>query len=105
MLGNGCYTPPDGVPYEYEAICESCPCFSTTVEFLSILNKQKQDTENKRQTAITPVNKRAVCLSFLSLFAGVSHRFLMSYECCIDSRIPVLFILGIEIIDDSTRCV
>ncbi|MFC1943819.1 tyrosine-type recombinase/integrase, partial [Chloroflexota bacterium] len=42
MLGNGYCTRPDGVPCEYETICESCPCFSTTVEFLPILNKQKQ---------------------------------------------------------------
>lgn len=39
MLGNGYCTRPDGVPCEYETICESCPCFSTTVEFLPILNK------------------------------------------------------------------
>jgi integrase len=41
MLGNGYCTRPDGVPCEYETICESCPCFSTTVEFLPTLNKQK----------------------------------------------------------------
>jgi len=50
MLGNGYCTRPDGVPCEYETICESCPCFSTTVEFLSILQKQKQDAEDKGQT-------------------------------------------------------
>jgi len=50
MLGNGYCTRPDGVPCEYETICESCPCFSTTVEFLPILNKQRQDAENKGQT-------------------------------------------------------
>ncbi|MFC2073055.1 tyrosine-type recombinase/integrase, partial [Chloroflexota bacterium] len=49
MLGNGYCTRPDGVPCEYETICESCPCFSTTVEFLPILNKQKRDAENKGQ--------------------------------------------------------
>jgi len=50
MLGNGYCTRPDGVPCEYETICESCPCFSTTVDFLPVLNKQKQDAENKGQT-------------------------------------------------------
>jgi len=40
---------PDGVPCEYETICESCPCFSTTVEFLPVLQKQKQDAEEKGQ--------------------------------------------------------
>jgi len=49
MLGNGYCTRPDGVPCEYEAICESCPCFSTTIEFLPVLNKQKQDAEEKGQ--------------------------------------------------------
>ena len=50
MLGNGYCTRPEGVPCEYETICESCPCFSTTVEFLPILNKQRQDAEDKGQT-------------------------------------------------------
>ncbi|MDD5703150.1 MAG: site-specific integrase [Dehalococcoidales bacterium] len=50
MLGNGYCTRPDGVPCEYETICESCPCFSTTVEFLPVLQKQKQDAEEKGQT-------------------------------------------------------
>lgn len=50
MLGNGYCTRPDGVPCEYETICESCPCFSTTIEFLPILKKQKQDAEVKGQT-------------------------------------------------------
>jgi integrase len=49
MLGNGYCTRPDGVPCEYETICESCPCFSTTVEFLPILHKQKKDAEEKGQ--------------------------------------------------------
>lgn len=50
MLGNGYCTRPDGVPCGYETICESCPCFSTTIEFLPILHKQKQDAEEKGQT-------------------------------------------------------
>jgi integrase len=50
MLGNGYCTRPDGIPCEYETICESCPCFSTTVEFLPVLQKQKQDAEEKGQT-------------------------------------------------------
>jgi integrase len=49
MLGNGYCTRPDGVPCEYETICESCPCFSTTIEFLPILHKQRQDAEDKGQ--------------------------------------------------------
>jgi len=49
MLGNGYCTRPDGVPCEYETICESCPCFSTTVEFLPVLQKQKQDAKEKGQ--------------------------------------------------------
>jgi len=50
MLGNGYCTRPDGVPCEYETICESCPCFSTTIEFLPILHKQRQDAADKGQT-------------------------------------------------------
>ena len=50
MLGNGYCTRPEGVPCEYETIRESCPCFSTTVEFLPILNQQRQDAEDKGQT-------------------------------------------------------
>jgi len=50
MLGNGyCSRPPD-VQCDYETICESCPCFSTTVEFLPILHKQREDATNKGQT-------------------------------------------------------
>jgi len=49
MLGNGYCTRPDGVPCEYETICESCPCFSTTVDFLPVIQKQKQDAEEKGQ--------------------------------------------------------
>ena len=49
MLGNGYCTRPEGVRCEYETICESCPCFSTTVEFLPTLYKQKQDAQNKGQ--------------------------------------------------------
>ena len=50
MLGNGYCTRPESVPCEYETICESCPCFSTTVEFLPILHQQRQDAEDKGQT-------------------------------------------------------
>ena len=60
MLGNGYCTRPDGVPCEYETICESCPCFSTTVEFLPVLNKQKQDAENKGQTQRVEVFNRLI---------------------------------------------
>ena len=60
MLGNGYCTRPDGVPCEYETICESCPCFSTTVEFLPVLNNQKQDAENKGQTQRVEVFTRLI---------------------------------------------
>jgi hypothetical protein len=43
MLENGYCTRPDGMPCEYETIYESCPCFSTTVDFPPILQRQKQD--------------------------------------------------------------
>jgi len=60
MLGNGYCTRPDRVPCEYETICESCPCFSTTVEFLPILNKQRQDAQNKGQTQRLEVFARLI---------------------------------------------
>jgi len=60
MLGNGYCTRPDGVPCEYETICESCPCFSTTVEFLPVLQKQKQDAKNKGQTQRMDVFARLI---------------------------------------------
>ena len=60
MLGNGYCTRPDGVPCEYETICESCPCFSTTVEFLPVLNKQKQDAEDKGQTQRVDIFTRLI---------------------------------------------
>ena len=60
MLGNGYCTRPDGVPCEYETICESCPCFSTTVEFLPVLNKQKEDAEIKGQTQRVEVFNRLI---------------------------------------------
>jgi hypothetical protein len=49
MLGDGYCTRPEGVPCEYEPICESCPCSSTRIESLPILQKQKQDAEEKGQ--------------------------------------------------------
>jgi len=49
MLGNGYCTRPEGVRCEYETICETCPCFSTTIDFLPILRKQRQDAEDKGQ--------------------------------------------------------
>lgn len=60
MLGNGYCTRPEGVPCEYETICESCPCFSTTVEFLPILNKQKRDAEDKGQTQRADIFTRLI---------------------------------------------
>jgi len=60
MLGNGYCTRPEGVPCEYETICESCPCFSTTIEFLPILHKQKQDAEKKGQTQRLEVFKKLI---------------------------------------------
>ena len=60
MLGNGYCTRPEGVPCEYETICESCPCFSTTVEFLPILYRQKQDAEEKGQTQRVDVFARII---------------------------------------------
>jgi len=47
LLGNGYCTRPEGVPCEYESICESCSCFVTTREFLPTLYSQKQDAEDK----------------------------------------------------------
>ena len=47
-------------PCEYETICESCPCFSTTIEFLPILQKQKQDAEDKGQTQRLEIFKRLI---------------------------------------------
>ncbi|MBF4483182.1 tyrosine-type recombinase/integrase [Dehalococcoides mccartyi] len=60
MLGNGYCTRPDGVPCEYETICESCPCFSTTVEFLPILQKQKKDAEEKGQAQRADIFTRLI---------------------------------------------
>jgi len=60
MLGNGYCTRPDGVPCEYETICESCTCFSTTVDFLPILQRQKQDAETKGQTQRLEVFARLI---------------------------------------------
>jgi len=50
LLGNGYCTRPDGVPCEYEAICESCSCFVTTQDFLPTLYSQKQDADEKGHT-------------------------------------------------------
>ena len=47
LLGNGYCTRPQGVPCEYESICESCPAFCTTPDFLLHLRQQKEDAENK----------------------------------------------------------
>jgi integrase len=50
LLGNGYCTRPDGVPCEYESICESCSCFVTTGDFLPLLYSQKQDADEKGHT-------------------------------------------------------
>lgn len=50
LLGNGYCMRPEGVPCEYETICESCSCFLTTRDFLPTLRKQKSDAESKGQT-------------------------------------------------------
>jgi integrase len=60
LLGNGYCTRPENVPCEYETICESCPCFSTTFDFLPILQKQKQDAEDKGQTQRLEVFDRLI---------------------------------------------
>jgi len=60
LLGNGYCARPEGVPCEYETICESCPCFSTTVEFLPVLQKQKLDAEEKGQTQRVDVFARLI---------------------------------------------
>ena len=60
MLGNGYCTRPEGVPCEYETICESCPCFSTTIEFLPVLHKQKQDAEDKGQAQRVDIFARLI---------------------------------------------
>ncbi|GEM_PF-254815 len=46
-LGNGYCTRPQEVPCEYEYICEACPGFYTTAEFLPQLLRQKEDAEDK----------------------------------------------------------
>jgi len=60
LLGNGYCTRPANVPCEYETICESCPCFSTTIDFLPILQKQKQDAADKGQTQRLEIFKRLI---------------------------------------------
>ena len=60
LLGNGYCTRPVKVPCEYETICESCPCFSTTIDFLPILQKQKQDAEDKGQTQRLEIFRRLI---------------------------------------------
>jgi hypothetical protein len=50
LLGNGYCTRPDGVPCEYESICESCSCFVTTGDFLPTLYSQKQHADEKGHT-------------------------------------------------------
>jgi integrase len=60
LLGNGYCTRPNNVPCEYETICESCPCFSTTIAFLPILQKQKQDAADKGQTQRLEIFERLI---------------------------------------------
>lgn len=57
MLGNGYCTRPEGMRCEYEAICETRPCFSTTIDFLPIqiftrlINSMEQANENNGDTS------------------------------------------------------
>ncbi|MDD4986224.1 MAG: tyrosine-type recombinase/integrase [Dehalococcoidales bacterium] len=55
LLGNGYCMRPEGVPCEYETICESCSCFLTTSDFLPTLYKQKRDAEDKGHARRTHV--------------------------------------------------
>ncbi len=50
LLGNGYCTRPEGVPCDYESICESCSCFVTTRDFLPALYSQKKDADEKGHT-------------------------------------------------------
>lgn len=49
MLGNGYCTRDGKLECEFETICESCPCFITTHEFLPTLKKQLTDAQQKGQ--------------------------------------------------------
>jgi site-specific recombinase XerD len=49
MLGNGYCARPQDMPCEYESICESCPGFQTTADFLPHLRQQREDAESKGQ--------------------------------------------------------
>ncbi len=46
----GYCTRPEGIPCEYETICESCSCFVTTKDFLLTLYSQRQDADEKGHT-------------------------------------------------------
>lgn len=49
LLGNGYCTRDAKLACEFETICETCPCFVTTPEFLPTLQKQLADAEQKGQ--------------------------------------------------------
>lgn len=47
LLGNGYCTRPEGLPCEYETICEACPCFRSTPTLLPHLRRQLEDAQAK----------------------------------------------------------
>jgi len=49
LLGNGCCTRPPQLECSFEATCERCTFFHTSIEFLPILQRQHDDAAAKDQ--------------------------------------------------------
>jgi len=50
MLGNGWCTRPEDLDCSFEAICEGCGFFSTSIEFKNTLEAQRSDAKGRGQT-------------------------------------------------------
>jgi hypothetical protein len=50
LLGNGYCTRPPELDCSFEAVCENCTFFQTSIEFRAILQQQHDDAAGKNQT-------------------------------------------------------
>jgi len=50
LLGNGYCTRPPELDCAFEAICETCTCFQTSIEFRPTLQRQRDHAAEHEQT-------------------------------------------------------
>ena len=60
LLGNGYCTRPKKLECRFEAICEGCTFFQTSIEFRPTLQRQRDDAAHKGQFARQEIFEKAL---------------------------------------------